>query len=88
MPHPPRIWTLDVGMADLDDLRNLTPYGPPSQAISEQTTVLNFRGWFCIQLAPEASVHEEQNVCYDLWIVAVEVGGSCLVGYVETAESA
>jgi hypothetical protein len=88
LAHPPHRWTVDEGMAGLDDLRKPDGYGPPSHALSEEITAENFRGWLSIQLVPAPSVHEEQNVCYDLWLAVVEHHGAMLAGYLEAAEAA
>ena len=87
LAHPPHAWIVGEGVMGLDELRKPDPYGPPSQAISKEITDRNFRGWLHIQFAPEPSVHEEQNVCFDLWLVAVEHDGSIQVGYLEAAEA-
>jgi hypothetical protein len=70
----------------LEDLREPDPYGPPSAALPDEITPLNFRRWLNIQLAPEPSVHEEQNVCYDVWLAAVDHDGALRVGYFEAWE--
>ena len=87
LAHPPHSWTVGEGMVDLDDLRTPDPYGPPSRALPDQITPANFKGWLHIQFAPKPSFHEEQNVCYDLWLVAVEHEGSSMVGYFEAWEA-
>lgn len=87
LAHPPHTWTIDEGMAELADLRKPDGYGPPSQGISTEITDGNFRGWLSILFAPEPSVYEEQNVCYELWVVAIEHNGRVLAGYLEAAEA-
>jgi len=87
LTHPPQSWTIDEGLGELDDLRTPDSYGPPTQHISSEITNENFRGWLNIQFAPEPSVHDEQNVCYDLWLIAVEQKGAVLAGYLEAAEA-
>jgi len=87
LAHPPHSWTIDEGMAELDDLRKPDGYGPPSQGISKEITDGNFRGWLSIVFAPEPSVHEEQNVCFELWVIAVDHNGTALAGYLEAAEA-
>jgi len=87
LAHPPRSWSVDEGIVGLDDLRTPDPYGPPSAPLPDAITAQNFRGWLSIQLAPEPNVHEEQNVCCDVWLVAVECEGSLLVGYFEPWEA-
>jgi hypothetical protein len=87
LTHPPHSWTVGEGVVDLDELRRPDPYGPPSSALPDQITPANFKGWLHIQFAPEPSVHEEQNVCYDVWLVAVEHEGSCLASYFEAWEA-
>ena len=85
--YPPLAWSLGEGILDLEDLRTPDPYGPPSQAISEEIQNENFRGWLHIQFVPDPAVHDEQNVCYDLWLAAVELEGKIVVGYLEAAEA-
>ena len=85
--HPPHSWTIDEGLVELDDLRKPDPDGPPTQRISSEITDKNFQGWLSIQFAPKPSVHEEQNVCYELWLIAVEHKGAVLAGYLEVAEA-
>jgi hypothetical protein len=87
LPHPPHSWTTDEGLVGLDDLREPDPYGPPSRPLPDQITAGNFRGWFSIQLAPDPAVHDEQNVCYDVWLAAVEHDGALKVGYFEPWEA-
>jgi hypothetical protein len=87
LTHPPHSWTIDEGMAELDDLRKPDGFGPPSQRIAKEITADNFRGWLNIQLIPKPSVHEEQNICYDLWLVAIEHNGAVLAGYLEATEA-
>lgn len=87
LAHPPHDWSADTGLAGLEDLREPDPYGPPSRPLPPEVTATNFRGWLSIQFAPAPAVHEEQNVCYDLWLVAVEHEGRVLAGYVEAAEA-
>jgi hypothetical protein len=87
LAHPPHSWTVDEGIVGLDDLREPDPYGPPSTALPDEITPVNFRGWFNIQFAPEPSVHEEQNVCYDVWLAAVEHDGALRVGHFEAWEA-
>jgi hypothetical protein len=82
----PRAWTLDEGFLGVEDLREPDPYGPPSQAVSTKITDANFRGWLCIQFKPEAA-DDDANVCFDLWLAAVEEGGVATVGYLEAAEA-
>lgn len=86
LAHPPHSWTIGEGLAGLEDLRTPDPYGPPSNPLPAQITPANFRGWLHIQFLPDPAVHDEQNVCYDLWLAAVEEGGTCLAGYVEAWE--
>ena len=83
----PRTWTVDEGFLGVDDLREADPYGPPSEPVSAKVTTDNFRGWLCIQFKPEASEDDDANVCFDLWLAAVEESGVCRVGYVEAAEA-
>ena len=85
--HLPRSWTIDEGLVELDDLRKPDSDGPPTQRISSEITDKNFQGWLSIQFAPKPSVHEEQNVCSDLWLIAVEHKGAVLTGYLEAAEA-
>jgi hypothetical protein len=87
MEYPPQGWSVDEGLAELADLQEPDPYGPPSKKISKQITTDNFRGWLSIQFAPDPSVHDEQNVCFDLWLIAVEHDGSILAGYLEASEA-
>jgi hypothetical protein len=87
LAHPPKTWTIDEGMAELEELREPDPYGPPTQKISSQITDKNFRGWLNIQFEPDESVHDEQNVCCAVWLVAVEHDGAVLAGYLEAAEA-
>ncbi|RIL05772.1 MAG: hypothetical protein DCC71_09140 [Proteobacteria bacterium] len=87
LAHPPRSWTLDEGVVGLDELRTPDPYGPPSSPLSDRITHDDFRGWLQIQFAPDPSVHDEQNVCFDVWLVAVEHEGTFLVGYFEPSEA-
>ena len=82
----PRAWTIDEGFLGVDDLREADPYGPPSEPVSPNVTAENFRGWLCIQFKPEPS-GDDANVCFDLWLAAVEERGICLAGYVEAAEA-
>ena len=86
LAHPPHSWTTGEGLADLEELRTPDPYGPPSVALPDEITPAKFRGWLYVQFAPEPSVHDEQNVCYDVWLVAVEHDGSLQVGYFEPWE--
>jgi hypothetical protein len=81
-----RGWTLDEGFLELKDLRKPDPYGPPSQAVSNEVSAQNYRGWLCIQFTPGGGEDDEANICFDLWIAAVEQNGACAVGYLEAAE--
>jgi hypothetical protein len=83
----PRVWTIDEGFLGVDDLREADPYGPPSEPVSPKVTAENFRGWLCIQFKPEGSEDDATNVCFDLWLAAVEDQGVCLAGFVEAAEA-
>jgi hypothetical protein len=87
LAHPPASWVAGEGLADLEELRRPDPFGPPTQALPPEITPASFRGWLHVQLVPDPAVHEEQNVCYDVWLVAVEHEGSCLVGYLEPWEA-
>ena len=87
LEHPPSSWVLDEGLAELPDLQEPNSDGPPSQKIAKDITDKNFRAWFAIQFVPEEPVHEEQNVCFDLWVLAVEHNGVFLAGYLEAAEA-
>lgn len=87
LQHRPASWQADEGVAGLDELRRPDPYGPPTRALPGEITRANFKGWLSIQLVPDSGVHEEQNVCYDVWLAAVDVEGSCLVGYFEPWEA-
>jgi hypothetical protein len=82
----PRAWKLDEGLCELDDLRKPDSFGPPSKPISKEITEDNYKGWLCIQFTPGAADDEEANVCFDLWLAAVEIGGINFVGYLEAAE--
>jgi hypothetical protein len=82
----PRAWTVDEGFLGVDDLREADPYGPPSEPVSPNVTAENFRGWLCIQFKPEAAEDDAANVCFDLWLAAVEENGVCRAAYVEAAE--
>jgi hypothetical protein len=86
LEHPPCAWSLGEGILTVADLRTPDPYGPPSQPIAREITQENFRGWLRIQFVPDPEVHDEQNVCFDLWLVAVQVGDAVLAGYVEATE--
>jgi hypothetical protein len=85
--HPPHSWTVGEGYSELEDLRTPEPYGQPVGGVSAEVTPENFRGWISIQFAPDPSVHEEQNVCFDLWLVPVEIDGVYRVGHLEAAEA-
>ena len=87
LEHPPHSWTIDEGMAELDELRKPDGFGPPSQALGKEITADNFRGWLSIQFIPEPAVHEEQNICCELWLAAVEHDGAVLAGYLEATEA-
>lgn len=83
----PRAWTLDEGLLDLEDLRKPDSFGPPSKPIPKEISEKNYKGWLCIQFTPGATDDDGPNVCFDLWLAAVEVGGANRVGYLEAAES-
>src|SRR5687767_14615558 len=51
----PAAWTLDEGLAELEDLRKPNEFGPPSQPVSNEISDKNFKGWLCIQFTPEAA---------------------------------
>jgi hypothetical protein len=87
LPYPPASWSVGEGLASLEELHRPDPWGPPTRALPDEITPANFRGWFHVQLAPDAAVHEQQNVCFDVWLAAVSVEGSCLVGYFEPWEA-
>jgi hypothetical protein len=87
LEHPPVSWTADEGFAGLDDLRKPDSFGPPSKGLPKEVTAGNFRGWLCIQFAPAEDGQEDQNVCYDVWIAAVDQGGTLRVGYFEPWEA-
>ena len=87
LSHPPHAWTIDEGLVGLEDLREPDDFGPPSGKLAKAITEDNFRGWLSIQFTPDPSVHEEQNVCFDIWLVAVEHNGAVLAGYLEAAEA-
>lgn len=86
LEHPARSWTLDEGMVGLEELREPDGYGPPSQSISREINANNYRGWLSILFEPDPSVHEEQNVCFELWLAAVEHNGVLKAGYLEAVE--
>ena len=86
LEHQPHSWNAWDVMLELGDLQP-DPYGPPSRPIPNQITQKNFKGWLQIQFAPESSVHDVQNVCYDIWLAAVEHDDSLLVGYFEAWET-
>jgi hypothetical protein len=83
----PGAWTLDQGFLELGDLRNPDSFGPPSKPVPKEISKTNYKGWLCIQFTPGAAANEEANVCFDLWLAAVEVNGVHCVGYMEAAES-
>jgi len=87
LAHPPSSWTVDEGVAELSDLLEPDGLGPPSQKISAEINDRNFRGWISIQFVPDESVHEEQNACFELWVLAVEHQGAVVAGYIEAAEA-
>jgi hypothetical protein len=87
LTHPPHSWTIGEGLSELSDLRKPDPYSPPTKPLPREITDANFRGWLSIQFAPEPAVHDEQNICYDLWIVAVEHEGAVVAGYLEAWEA-
>src|SRR5262245_14313150 len=87
LEHAPHAWSVDEGRVDLYDLRQSGDYGPPSDPLADEITGANFRGWLCIQFVPEPAVQDDQNVCYDLWLVAVEHHGRLCVGYLEAWEA-
>lgn len=87
LDYPADHWSADEGLADLEDLREPDPYGPPSQRLAREITDDNFRGWISIQFVPADEHHDEQNVCFDLWLVAVEDDGELYAGYLEAAEA-
>lgn len=86
LEYPPDHWSADEGLADLADLREPDPYSPPTGRLAGEITEDNFRGWCSIQFVPADEHHDEQNVCFDLWLVAVEHDGEVLAGYLEAAE--
>lgn len=83
----PRAWSLDEGLAGLDELRTPDEFGPPSQGLPEAITAQSYRGWLCIQFRPDASAGDAPNACFDLWLAAVEIEGAHLVGYLEAWEA-
>jgi hypothetical protein len=85
LPYP-TAWTLDEGLAELEDLRKPNEYGPPSTAVSNEISEKNYRGWLCIQFTPGATDDDGPNACFDLWLAVVEIGGVHCVGYIEAAE--
>ena len=84
---PPRSWTIDQGAIDLGALRRPDGFGPPTAALPEDITPANYRGWFCVQFQPDPVNPEGFNVCFDLWLAAVEHDGAYRVGYLEAAEA-
>ena len=84
---PPREWSLDEGMLELDDLRKPDPLGPPSKGLPKEVSAQNYRGWLCIQFRPKPTDGEDQNICFDVWLAAVEHDGIYRVGYIEAWEA-
>jgi len=84
---PPRTWTVDENPIDLASLREPDGYGPPSKPLPQDITVTNYRGWLCVQFQPDPANPDGFNVCFDLWIAAVEHEGAYRAGYVEAAEA-
>ena len=76
LPAPGQ-WTVDEGFLEVDDLRTPDPYGPPSNAVSNEVTKDNYGGWLCIQFTPGEPAEDGPNVCFDLWLAAVERDGPC-----------
>lgn len=87
LEHPPHSWTVGEGMVGLEELRKPDPYGPPTKALPKQITDDNFRAWMQVQFAPDPSVHEVQNINYDVWVIVIENGGDFQIGYLEAGEA-
>jgi hypothetical protein len=79
---PPREWSLDSGVMEVDDLRVADEYGPPSQPISDQVTAANYRGWHCIEFKPGEN-DDDYDACFDLWLAAVELDAGYRIGFLE-----
>jgi hypothetical protein len=83
----PADFSVDEGMADLEELQTPGDFGPPTRPLPAEITAANFKGWISVQFTPDPKHFEECNVCYDVWMVVVEHEGERLVGYFEAAEA-
>ena len=84
---PPVSWSVDESPMDVEGLREPDGYGPPSTAFSPAITPANYRGWLCVQFQPDPDNPDGFNVCFDLWMAAVELDGDLRIGYLEAAEA-
>ena len=87
LEHPPATWLASEGFAGLPELRKTDELGPPTQPLPREITDQNFRGWYCVQFAPDEAFHDEQNICYDVWLIPVEHAGAIRIGYLEAWEA-
>jgi hypothetical protein len=86
LPAPAQ-FSVDEGLVDYAELSTPSDFGPPSRPLPAEITEANYRGWICVQFAPDPKHHEECNVCFDVWMAFVEHEGETLVGYFEAAEA-
>lgn len=84
---PPVTWTLDENPMDLASLREVDGFGPPSKPFAPEITDANYRGWICVQFQPDPENEEGFDVCFDLWLAAVDHQGVHRVGYLEAWEA-
>ena len=81
--------------SDLDEFTIAALSGAPVDGYGVGTALVTGRGLQAppptvrvpSEGAPAEDVHEEQNVCYDVWLLAVEHDGALRIGYFEPWEA-